>query len=49
MGYYDRVYCGASVPQEESEFIKSLINVQFLFTSLFVGMLKINLSNFLFF
>lgn len=33
MGYYDKVYCGASVPPEESEFLKSLINVQFLFTS----------------
>lgn len=26
-GYYDRVYCGAAVPLEESEFMKSLIKV----------------------
>jgi len=25
--YYDRVYCGASVPPEESEFLKSFINI----------------------
>lgn len=46
MGYYDKVYCGASVPPEESEFLKSLINVQFLFANLFVGKLKTNLDNF---
>lgn len=33
MGYYDRVYCGAGVPPEEYEFMKSLINVTFLFLS----------------
>ncbi|XP_050435906.1 uncharacterized protein LOC126842794 [Adelges cooleyi] len=27
MGYYDRVYCGAGVPPEETEFMKSLINI----------------------
>lgn len=34
MGYYDRVYCGAGVPPEEYEFMKSLINVLILFLSL---------------
>ncbi|XP_050533473.1 protein-L-isoaspartate O-methyltransferase domain-containing protein 1-like [Daktulosphaira vitifoliae] len=27
IGFYDRVYCGAGVPPEESEFMKSLINI----------------------
>lgn len=33
VGYYDRVYCGAGVPPEEAEFMKSLIRVLFLFIS----------------
>lgn len=35
MGYYDKVYCGAGVPPEESEFLKSLIKVCFLIINLF--------------
>lgn len=27
IGYYDRVYCGAGVPPEEYDFMKSLIKV----------------------
>lgn len=30
VGYYDRVYCGAGVPADEVEFMKSLIAVLLL-------------------